>query len=144
MSLTLGTISLSRRAAQILIDAAQGAARSDGIAVAVAVVDCGGHAIIIDRMDGAANCAVPLALSKAETAAATLAATENWFHSTQPGQRDWGMNVPLGGRYNAMPGGLPVAINGQMAGAIGVSGGEATQDARCAAAALATLTGIRE
>lgn len=144
MVLTPHATSLIRRAAQILFDAAQEAARSEGIAIAVAVVYRGRHAIVIDRMDGAASCSVPLALSKAETAAATLAPTETWFHSTQPSLPDWGMNVPLGGRYNAMPGGLPVVIEGQVGGAIGVSGGEATQDARCAVAALAILAGLRE
>jgi uncharacterized protein GlcG (DUF336 family) len=102
-------------------------------------VDRGGHVILIDRMDGAATCAVPLAASKAETAAATRAPTDAWFASTQPGMPDWGMNMVLGGRFSAMPGGFPVALGGQVAGAIGVSGGEAAQDVACANAAVASF-----
>lgn len=130
---------LTRDAAAAIVAAAEAQAAQDGLAVAVACVDRGGHVIVIDRMDGAATCAVPLALSKAETAAATMAATAAWFQSTQPGQPDWGMNVPLGGRFNAMPGGLPIEIDSEIVGAVGVSGGEATDDERCAAAGLAAL-----
>ena len=139
MQLTYATTELRRMAAQILAQAAHQAALSEGIAVAVVVVDTGGHPILVDRMDGAATCAVPLAQSKAETAAATQSATDMWFQSTQPGAADWGMNTALGGKYNAMPGGLPVEISGVVVGAIGVSGGSAVQDVLCARAALDAL-----
>jgi len=130
---------LRSAAAHRMVAAAQAAAAGDGVGIAVVCVDRGGHIIVADRMDGAATCAVPLALSKAETAAATLAPTAVWFESTQPGQPNWGMNMPLGGRYNVMPGGLPIELGGEVVGAIGVSGGEAVQDASYAAAALAAL-----
>lgn len=139
MPLTHATLELTRTAAQILVQAAHQAAFSQGIAVAVVVVDTGGHPILVDRMDSAATCAVPLAQSKAETAAATQSATEVWFQSTQPGAADWGMNAALGGKYNAMPGGLPIEIGGAFVGAIGVSGGAAVQDVLCARAAIAAL-----
>lgn len=142
MADTRAVVELTREAARRLADAAQAAAARSGIAIAVAVVDRGGHVILVDRMDAAATCAVPLAVSKAETAAATLAPTQTWFGSTQPGMADWGMNAALGGRFNAMPGGLPVAIAGQVAGAIGVSGGEAAQDVACASAAIASLGAV--
>jgi uncharacterized protein GlcG (DUF336 family) len=122
-----------------MVTAAQAAASADGVGIAVVCVDRGGHVVVADRMDGAPSCAVPLAQSKAETAAATLAPTAAWFDSTQPGRPDWGMNIPLGGRYNAMPGGLPVELAGEIVGAIGISGGEAALDARYAAAALTIL-----
>ncbi len=139
MHLTHTNSELTRKAAQILVHAAHQAAFSEGIAVAVVVVDTGGHPILVDRMDGAATCAAPLAQSKAETAAATQASTEVWFNSTQPGAADWGMNMVLGGKFNAMPGGLPVEVGGAFVGAIGVSGGAASQDVLCARAALAAL-----
>lgn len=133
---------LTREAARLLAERAHEAARAEGIAIAVAVVDPGGHLILLDRMDGAATCAAPLAQSKADTAVATLAPTEAWFVSSQPGNSDWGMHVANGGRFNTMPGGIPVEINGIIVGAVGVSGGEASQDVRCAAAAVASLVEI--
>lgn len=107
-----------------------------GVAVTTVVVDRGGHPVFADRMDGAATCAFPLALAKAETAAATLAATEVWLGTTQPGQPDWGMTIAVAGRFIAMPGSLPVSVDGEVVGAIGVSGGEASQDVICAVAGL--------
>ena len=130
---------VTRDTAHRIAKSAMAAAEKEGIAVAVVCVDRGGHIVLADRMDGAATCAVPLAHSKAETAAATLSPTAMWFDSTQPGQPDWGMNIPFGGRFNAMPGGIPIEIDGEIVGAIGVSGGEAEQDVRCADAGLRSL-----
>jgi uncharacterized protein GlcG (DUF336 family) len=127
---------LTREAALQMASLAHAAARREGIAIAVAIVDRGGHIILVDRMDGAAACAVPLAVSKAETAVMTLAPTRTWFDSTQPGRADWGMNLALAGRFNAMPGGAPISIAGDIVGGLGVSGGEASQDVACASAAL--------
>lgn len=107
-----------------------------GIMITVVVVDRGGHPVYVVRMDGAALCAFPLALAKAETAATTLAPSALWFATTQPGGADWGMTMALAGRFTAMPGGLPASAHGEVIGAIGISGGEAAQDVRCAEAAL--------
>ena len=71
------------------------------------------------------------------TAAATLAPSALWFGTTQPGGADWGMTMALAGRFTAMPGGLPAMAGNEVIGAIGISGGEAAQDVRCAEAALA-------
>jgi uncharacterized protein GlcG (DUF336 family) len=56
--------------------------------------------------------------------------------STQPGGSDWGLTSTAGGRIVVYTGGLPITSGGELAGAIGVSGGTAEQDAECAAAAL--------
>jgi uncharacterized protein GlcG (DUF336 family) len=127
---------VSAQLASELTRGARAQAERLGIAIATVVVDRGGHLVAAERMDGAAGCTFPLALAKAETAAATLAASSVWFSTTQPGQPDWGMNVVLGGRFTSMPGGIPVVIDGETVGAIGVSGGEAAQDVSCAQAAL--------
>ncbi len=132
---------MSRELAARLAQAALAQAAQLGIAIAVVVVDRGGHLVLADRMDGTASCAFPLALAKAESAAATLAPTLLWFGTTQPGQPDWGMSAALGGRFTCMPGGNPVAVAGEIVGAVGVSGGEAEQDVACAGAALALTDG---
>lgn len=130
---------VTRDTAHRIAKTAMESAIEEGIAIAVVCVDRGGHIVLVDRMDGSATCAVPLAQSKAETAAGTLAPTAMWFESTQPGHPDWGMNIPLGGRFNAMPGGIPIEIDGEIVGAVGVSGGEAKQDVRCAKAGLSAI-----
>jgi uncharacterized protein GlcG (DUF336 family) len=135
---------MSRALAAQLVEAAEARAATIGIAIAVVVVDRGGHSVLAARMDGAALCAVPLAANKAETAVMTLAPTEAWFGSTQPGKPDWGFSTALAGRFTCMPGGLPVTVAGEVIGAVGVSGGEATQDVSCAEAALAALAALGE
>jgi len=131
---------MSRELAERLAGAAEMQAGAIGILVAVAVVDRGGHPVVAVRMDGAATCAWAIALSKAETAAATLAPTAAWYASTQPGQPDWGFHTASAGRYTCMPGGLPVIVAGEVIGAISISGGESAQDAACAEAALRAVT----
>ena len=127
---------IGRELALSLLEGARTEAERLGILVACAVVDRGGHLVAAERMDGAATCAFPLALAKAQTAAATLAPTAAWFASTQPGAPDWGMSAVLGGRFTAMPGGIPVLVGAEIVGAVGVSGGEASEDVRCAESAL--------
>ncbi len=128
---------MSLALAKALAEAAcREAARLD-VAITAVVVDRGGHPVYVERMDGAAFCACPLALAKADTAAATLAPSALWYGTTQPGGADWGMNTALAGRFTAMPGGLPVRAGHEVVGAIGISGGEAEQDVRCAETALA-------
>jgi uncharacterized protein GlcG (DUF336 family) len=137
--LTIARADLTLAGAQRLAAAARAAAVRERLAVAVAVVDSAGHPILVERMDGTAICAVPLALAKAEAAAATLSPTSAWYTSTQPGQPDWGMTMALGGRFTALPGGLPVTLGGQVVGAVGVSGAESQQDVACVEAALAAV-----
>lgn len=138
---TRSVLLVTREAALRAIAAAHELAAENGLAIAAAVVDSGGHVVILDRMDGAASCTIDLSIDKARTAAATMASTETWFRTTQPGGADWGMNMALAGRFNAMPGGIPIVIDGEVVGAIGVSGGEAVQDAACAVAGAEAIGG---
>jgi uncharacterized protein GlcG (DUF336 family) len=78
-----------------------------------------------------------LAIDKAYTAAALAAPTHVWQESTQPGGDDWGMQTSLAGRLIVYPGGLPLVEDGHIVGALGVSGGEGTQDLACARQAIA-------
>lgn len=130
---------IARDAAFRIVAAAHQVAFDKGILIAVAVVDAGGHIVIVDRMDGAATCAVDLCIDKARTSAATMSPTETWYRSTQPGGDDWGMNTALGGRFSAMPGGIPIIRDGEMIGAIGVSGGEAAEDVACATVGILAI-----
>jgi uncharacterized protein GlcG (DUF336 family) len=120
-----------------LIDGVRAAAAREGLAVAVAVADRGGHVVASARMDGAALGAMTLAVDKAYTAVLWEVPTGDFMNSTQPGGVDWGFNTTTGGRVVVYAGGLPIVAGGDLLGGIGVSGGTGEQDEACARAALA-------
>jgi uncharacterized protein GlcG (DUF336 family) len=126
-------------AAQLLVSHACEAATELGIAVSVVVADRAGHAVASARMDGAALGSMRLALDKAYTAAIWQLPTGDLRTSTQPGGDDWGLTSTEGGRIVVYAGGLPISLDGEHAGAIGVSGGTGEQDAEVAGKALTAL-----
>jgi uncharacterized protein GlcG (DUF336 family) len=114
-------------------------AENMGIAVSVAVVDGAGELVAFWKMDGAIGVSCPIAIDKAWTAAVCASPTADWAQITQPGQEEWGINTALGGRLVVQPGGVPLTVNGEMVGAVAVSGGTVAQDASCAEAGAQTL-----
>ena len=126
-------------AALRLLDAVRAEAGREGLAVAVAVVDRGGHVVASARMDGAALGAMTLAVDKAYTAVLWQVPTGEFMASTQPGGADWGFNTTTGGRVVVYAGGLPIMPGDELVGGLGVSGGTGEQDEACARAALTAL-----
>jgi uncharacterized protein GlcG (DUF336 family) len=112
------------------------AAAGQGLAVAAAVVDRGGHTVASARMDGTALGAMTLAVDKAYTAVLWQTPTGEFMASTQPGGADWAFNTTTGGRIVVYAGGLPLFEDGGLIGALGVSGGTGEQDDACASAAV--------
>jgi glc operon protein GlcG len=119
------------------IDKAFTKATQLGITVTVAVVDGGGHLIALSRMDGAMPLSSQLAEAKAVGAAmfSRDGAALAQMAQDRPGffaAADRMVRVPL------VPGlgSLPIREDGQIVGAIGVSGGRPEQDLECAEAAL--------
>lgn len=105
--------------------------------VTVAIVDAGGHLLVLERMDGAEIAGPVLARDKAYTAVAHRIATAELTSLAAPGGELAGMHSADGGRYITFSGGLPVWDDGRVIAGIGVSGGTGAQDAACAAAAFA-------
>jgi uncharacterized protein GlcG (DUF336 family) len=114
-------------------------AAGQGLAVAAAVVDRGGHTVASARMDGTALGAFTLAVDKAYTAVLWQTPTGEFMASTQPGGADWAFNTTTGGRIVVYAGGLPLFEDGGLIGALGVSGGTGEQDDACASAAVTAL-----
>jgi glc operon protein GlcG len=123
-------------AARRMVSAAEAEAERNHWAGVIAVVDDGGWPILIERMDHAALLAgVELAPGKARTAAL--------FKRPSQALED----AINGGRFAAttargfieMQGGLPVIVNGEVIGAIGVSADTKEHDAQIAQAGLAAL-----
>lgn len=125
---------LTASQARHVLDAALEAARAEGLAMSVAIVDEGGYPLALQRLDGAALMTGKVALEKARTAALIRAPSGRLADrlTAEPALLRLTDYLP-------MAGGLPATIEGQCVGAIGVSGGTAAQDERVAAAGLEAL-----
>lgn len=137
---SIGTIpmpSISRVAAAALVKAAIGVAQTTGATVAVAVTDGSGHLVAFERMDAARFLAVEVAVDKAWTAASSGFATHQWNELLTHEPKV----APLGTRPRlvGVGGGYPVIANGQIIGAVGVSGGSSLQDQTVAVEALKSM-----
>jgi uncharacterized protein GlcG (DUF336 family) len=121
-----------------LLARVRGEAERGSLALAICVVDPGGHVIASQRMDGAALGAMPLALGKAYTAVSWGAASGDFAESTQPGGADWGWNT-TDDRIVVYAGGIPLHADGVLVGGLGASGGTADEDEACVLAAARAL-----
>jgi uncharacterized protein GlcG (DUF336 family) len=128
---------LSFDEAQILIDGAAEKARELNIPMCTAVTDESGHLIKFDRMDGGKVSSISIAIDKAFTGAVARKGTHIYNELCQSGKPTFGIHVTNGGHFSIIGGGLPVAVDGQIVGGIGVSSGTAHEDLICAEAALA-------
>ena len=108
------------------------------LALAMCVVDAGGHVIAAQRMDGAALGALSLAEGKAYTAVLWGTRTGDFTESTQPGGPDWGWNT-TDPRVVVYAGGIPLLVDGALVGGLGASGGLADEDEACVVAAARSL-----
>ena len=121
-----------------LLEAVRAEAEARGLALAMCVVDAGGHVIAAQRMDGTALGALSLAEGKAYTAVLWGTRTGDFTESTQPGGADWGWNT-TDPRVVVYAGGIPLLAGGALVGGLGASGGAADEDEACVAAAARAL-----
>ena len=120
--------------AQIL-KAARSEAQQQGWAVAIAVVDDGGHPLALERLDGCAPIGAYIATEKARSAAIGRRETKGYEDMVNGGRTAF-VSAPL---LTSLEGGVPVLVDGQVIGAVGVSGVKAEQDAQVAKAGIAAL-----
>jgi uncharacterized protein GlcG (DUF336 family) len=112
-----------------------------GVLVSIAVVDAGGNLKAFVRMDGAEIAGPTLAVDKAYTAVSVRTATHELAEFTQPGQPLFGLHTGAGGRYTIFGGGVPMVVDDEVVGAVGVSGSaDVQQDIECAAAGAGVLS----
>ena len=123
------------------IAAAHAEARRRGVLVSAAVVDAGGNLVAFGRMDGAEIAGPTLAVDKAYTAVANRIATSELARLAAPGGELFGLHATAGGRFVIFGGGLPVTRDGEVIGAVGVSGAATSDDEACAAAGVAAFDG---
>jgi len=130
--------SISYELAQKMVDAAVAKARELGVAENVAILDDGGNLKAFSRMDGAPIPTTEMAQNKAYTALLGVS-TQDFFNFIQ-GDPSLLAGIPTLARIAAWGGGFPIKVNGEVVGAIGVSGAPTVQnDEECARAALALV-----
>lgn len=118
------------------MDAAEAEARKNNWQVVIAIVDNGGHLVMLHRLD-AQNASVDIATGKAKTAVNFRRPTKALEDSLAAG----GSALRLLALRDTTPlqGGLPIVVDGKIIGAIGVSGVTAPQDEVVAKAGVDTL-----
>ena len=130
--------SISSELAQKMVDEAVAKARELGVAENVAILDDGGNLKAFSRMDGAPILSIEMAQNKAYTALFGVS-TQDFFNFIQ-GDPSLLAGVPTLARVAAWGGGFPIKVNGEVVGAIGLSGAPTVQnDIDCAKAALAWI-----
>jgi uncharacterized protein GlcG (DUF336 family) len=122
--------------AQMLIEGAAAKAREIGVAMCIAVTDESGHMLRFERMNGGKISSISIAIDKAATGAIARHGTHVYNQLCVPGSPTFGIHITNGGHFSIIGGGLPVFIDGEIVGGIGVSSGTAEQDRICAEAAI--------
>lgn len=130
---------LSLEDARVLIGGARAKAEEIGVAMCIAVTDESGQLIAFERMDGGKITSTIIAQDKAYTAAGAKRTTQSYGEASQPGRPAYGINSAIGGRLLVVAGGIPVLVEGEVVGAVGVSSGTPAQDAECAQAGIDAL-----
>lgn len=116
--------------------AAKAFAVEKGWAVTIAVADDGGHLLGLSRLDGAAPISAHIAPAKAQTAALGCRATKVYEDIINNGRTAF-LSAPV--LQGMLEGGVPVTVDGQVVGAVGVSGVQSSEDVQIAQAGIAAL-----
>lgn len=127
---------LSLEDARAIAQAAEQEARSNKWAVSIAVVDDGGHLLWLQRLDGAAPISAQIAPAKARTAALGRRESKVYEDMINQGRYSFLSAPTLEGM---LEGGVPIVVNGECVGAVGVSGVKSSEDVQIGRAGIAAL-----
>ncbi|HWA73316.1 MAG TPA: heme-binding protein [Polyangiaceae bacterium] len=131
---------LTSHQASAIIAAGEARASALGVRVNIAVLDAGAHLKAFSRMDGAVLGSIDVALKKAATAALFETTSEAVWEYCKPGAPAHALEHTNRG-LAPFAGGLPLrGDQGELLGAIGVSGGAVSEDLEIAVAAIAALS----
>ncbi|MFU2326458.1 heme-binding protein [Pseudomonas sp. NFX98] len=121
---------LSQTEVTKILAAARTEAQNNQWPVTIAVVDDGGHPLALERLDGAAPISAYIATEKARTSALGRRESKGYEDMINSGRTAF-VSAPL---LTSLEGGVPIIVDGQVIGAVGVSGVKAEQDAQVAKA----------
>ena len=113
---------LTHAGAREMMAVALAKAREAGIAVSVAIVDAGGHLILLERMEGGRFHTVHSATTKAVCAASSRRPTGPQGAQAQPLDVAHALGLALAAgaeRWTTMEGGCPIMVDGECVGGIG-------------------------
>ena len=116
--------------------AAEAEALANNWAVTIVVVDDGGHPLGSLRLDGVATISAYIATEKARTASLGRRESRIYEEMINNGRYSF-MTAPV--LSGMLEGGVPIVVNNQVVGAVGVSGVKSTEDAQIARAGIAAL-----
>ncbi|SDG08210.1 ATP:cob(I)alamin adenosyltransferase [Celeribacter baekdonensis] len=122
--------------ARVLIAGAREKSEEIGVPMCIAITDEGGNLIAFERMDGGKVTSSLIAIDKSFTASAAKKATHEYGAASQPGSPAYGIGSAIGGRLMVVGGGLPVMVDEEVVGGIGVSSGTPDQDRAVAQAGI--------
>lgn len=122
--------------ARKIAGAAEAEAKKNNWAVTICVVDDGGHLLWLQRLDKAAPISAHIAPAKARTAAMGRRETKVYEDMINNGRFSFLSAPTLEGM---LEGGVPILVNGEYVGAVGVSGVKSSEDVQIARAGIAAL-----
>jgi uncharacterized protein GlcG (DUF336 family) len=114
--------------------ASEAEARKNKWNVTIAILDDGGHLLWLERMDGATPFNAQVAIEKGRSAAISRRSTKNWEDRVAGGRL-----AMLGMPVLSVQGGVPIVIQNECVGAVGVSGVQSHEDEQIANAGIAAL-----
>lgn len=126
---------LGQREVSRILETARVEAERQQWSVSIAVVDDGGHLLALQRFDGCAPIGAYIAMEKARTSALGQRESKGYEDMINGGRHAF-LSAPL---LTSLEGGVPVLIDGQVVGAVGVSGVKPDQDAQVARAGAEAL-----
>ena len=136
MTLTRTAIRLTDAGARVLLEAAVAHARVMSVPQCISIVDEGCNLLAFIRMDGARILSIPSSQRKAMTAATTGRPTGGFDPAIE-----LKLAIATDGQIVNLLGGLPIIVDGQVIGGIGVGSGTSDQDFEVANKALAKFAG---
>ena len=126
--------SLTLDGARNIMAAAEAEAKKNNWSLAIAIVDPAGGLVLFQKADGARPSNVDFAIAKARTAARYQRPTKGLDSAVASGRIQL-----LAADALPIEGGVPIVVDGQVIGAVGVSGATSAQDAQVASAGIAAL-----
>ena len=131
-------------AAKRIAERAEARSAELGVPVVIAAADAGGNLMLLHRVEGALLASIEIAINKAWSAVAFQAPTATLGPLASGDGPLPGLADTNSGRVVLFGGGVPVHVDGELAGAIGISGGTAEQDVDIATCALQDWNTIGE
>lgn len=132
-------LALSCKGSHVILHAAEKSAASIGVPQCIAIVDAGGDLLAFSRMDGARPGSIEIALTKARSAARRRRPTAEEAGGDVLASVRLGLAAQM--NVTGIGGGLPIVVEGQIVGGIGVSSGTSDEDTVVATAGLAAFLG---